>query len=332
MASPTEGYVWATYGDDQYLRQVVASVVTLRRYDRRRPVALYCSENHRRLLHEYGLSHLFDELRTLDDEFRSIVGVKHHLHELMPFDRTLWLDADMVWCRDPDPLWQQLAAFPFTATGLERADAWFGGPKGVGIVREYLLDRRRRTLERFGLDHLPRVQSGLMYGRDAAVVREVCETAAHFLNRKEETHFQSRTREDGRTLESCEWSLAMAMSAHQVQVFPWFYGYQSPQLDFVEGLTSYDADFENVRCRYYCDDLVYSLRGIPNESLRRWLTWLAAQLPGRGDFMDVTPFVLHFGWLHQKEPFHRFARRTWRRLIEEQVSITADNSHGREET
>jgi hypothetical protein len=328
MDAPTEGYVWATYGPERYLRQAVASVSTLRRYDRRRPTALYCPEDHRQRLREHDLTHLFDVIEDLPGAYRSIVGVKHHLHDLMPFERTLWLDADMVWCREPDSLWQQLAAFPFTVTGLERADAWFGGPKGPAILLEYLFDRRRRTLEQFDLDHLPRVQSGLMYGRDRQIVREVCEAAGAFLERQEETHFRSRLQEEGRNLESCEWSLAMAMSARELQVFPWFYGYESPQLDFIDALTRYDRDFQNVCCRYYCDRFVYSLRGLPNKFLQRWLIRLTTWFPGRGDYMDVTPYLLHFGWLHEKGPFEAFARRTWEQVTNEKVSVSVDTTDG----
>jgi hypothetical protein len=35
MPRETEGYVYHCYGDDGYLRHTVASVITLRRYDRR---------------------------------------------------------------------------------------------------------------------------------------------------------------------------------------------------------------------------------------------------------------------------------------------------------
>lgn len=316
MSQSEEGYVLTTYGAERYLQQAVASVVTLRRHDKRRPVALYCTEQHQQLLLEKGLGRLFDQLAYLPPAHRSIVGVKHHLDAFMPFERTLWVDADMVWCRNPDPLWQQLAAYSFTATGLEKADLWFGGPKGLGIIREYLLDRRRQTLQRFGLSHLPRVQSGMMFGQDKTVTRKVCRQAADFLERQAETHFISRTNEKGRSLESCEWSLAMAMSHKQLPVYPWFQGYYSPQLDFIKGLTRYDDDFKKVSCLYYCDELVYSLRGIPLEPLRKGLIRLISLLPGRGDYMEVTPFALHFGWYHQKKPFEAFAKRTWERLVE----------------
>lgn len=318
MSKPVEGYVLHSYGPDRYVQHVVASVMTLRRHDEERPVALYCSRNHWDLLARHGLDTLFAHIEVLPEAHRSIVGFKHHLHRFMPFDRCLYVDADMVWCRNPDPLWTQLSAFPFTATGLERSDFFFGGPKGAGVAVDYLLDRRRRTMRRFGLSYLPRVQAGMIYCQDARVARDVCETAADFLARRHETHFRSRLHE-GRAEESCEWSLAMAMSRLKLPIFPWLQGLNSPQLDFIEGLTSYDSEFEHVVCRYYAGRFVYSLRGLANPALRDRLIRFFAALPGQGDYADVTPYVLHFGWLHHKKPFFDYSERTWNRLTNRQA-------------
>ena len=45
-----EGYVYHSWGEKKYLKHVLASITTLRRYDTRRPVALFCTENHRTIL------------------------------------------------------------------------------------------------------------------------------------------------------------------------------------------------------------------------------------------------------------------------------------------
>ncbi len=315
----SEGYVLHSYGDSRYLKQVVASVDTIRRHDTRRPIALYASEDHLQILRTSGLDPLFDVLEVLPEEHRSIVGFKHHLDRFMPFDRCLFVDADMIWCRDPDPLWQQLSGFDFTATGHQSADFWFGGPKGPGIVLDYLLDRRRRTMRRFALTYLPRVQAGLLYASDPATVREVCEVARGFLSRRAETHFRSRL-DEGRSEESCEWSLAMAMSRMDIPVYPWHQGQSSPQLDYVPGLVDHDPDFEQVRCRYYTDRRVHGFRGIAAVGVRRALTAFFTRIPGRGDHMMVTPFSLHFGWLRYKRPYLEFADRTWTRLSGRQLS------------
>ena len=292
--------------------------MTLRRHDVERPVALYCPPEHRAALVRHGLDTLFDHIEDLPEAHRSIVGFKHHLHRFMPFDRSLFVDADIVWCRPPDPLWQQLAAYPFTATGLERADVFFGGPKGPGIVVDVLLNRRYRTLRRFGLTYLPRVQAGMIYAQDHALTEEVCRRSSEYLDRRAETHFRSRLQE-GRSEESCEWSLAMAMSRLALPVYPWYQGHHSPQLDFVEEWTDYDPDFERVSCRYYCDRFIYEIRGLPHPGLRAILLRFFSTLLRRGDYLHATPFALHFGSLHEKQPFFDFSTRTWERLTHSQV-------------
>lgn len=325
MTAPTEGYVLHTYGPEKYLRHAVASVTTIRRHDPVRPIALYCPDEHRTTLERHGLDKLFQHIELLPEEYRSIVGFKHNLHRFMPFDRSLYVDSDMIWCKNPDPLWLALSTRPFTATGLDRADAYFGGPKGIGIIAEVILDRRRRTIRRFDLTHLPRVQAGVIYAQDRETTRTVCERAAYYLSARSETHFRSRLKE-GRSEETCEWSLAMAMSSLRLPIFPWLQGYDSPQLDFIEGLTTYDPEFEQVTCRYFCDRFVYSLRGVPNQRLRDLLIAFFASLPGKGDYLDVTPFILHFGWLHHKQPFYDFSARVWNRLVPSEHVIDTDLS------
>lgn len=325
----TEGYVYFSYGASRYLEHVVASVVSLRRYDTERPVALFCSPEQKEHLEKRGLDLLFELVESLPEEHQSVVGFKHHLDRFMPFERNLYIDADTVWCRDPDPLWTQLSVFPFTSTGTDRSDFFFGGPKNWRVLVDYFLDRRRRTLERFGLTSLPRIQSGMMYASDYQTTRSVCEEARWFKMREADTHFRSRRSENGRSEESCEWSLAMAFSRLRVPVYPWFQLHQSPQLDFVEDFTRYDPDFHSVSCYYPCDRLVFSFRGIPSDRFRRLLVKVFSRLPGRGDYVWVTPFVLHFGWFHHKRPFQEFAARTWARLVGtsgEQVEAAAPDA------
>lgn len=311
-----EGYVLHSYGPDQYVMHAVTTVHTLRRHDPHRPVALFCPDSHRALLRRRGLASTFDVLDDLPPKHQSIVGFKHHLDRFKVFERSLFVDTDMVWCRNPDPLWQQFASFPFTATGQQNADHFFGGPKGPGVLVDIMLGRRRRTLRRFGLTHLPRVQAGMIYAQDDDATREVTRRASRFLERSDETHFRSRLNE-GRSEETCEWSLAMAMSALGLPIFPWLQGHNSPQLDYIDSLVDHDPDFRNVTYRFYTSPFVYSLRGLPVPWLRDGLLKLAEAMPRMGEYINITPYVLHFGWLHQKQPFYDFAERTWTRLSEE---------------
>ncbi|MDX1671057.1 MAG: hypothetical protein R3211_01855 [Balneolaceae bacterium] len=309
-----EGYIYTTYGHPKYLKHAIASVASLRRYDDERPVALVCDKKHKDILHEYGLSEIFDLVRELEPERASIVGFKHNLQDYLFFEKNLFMDSDIVWCKNPDPLWQSFIPYDFTITGTQVSDNFFGGPKNFGVVKDVLLKRRERTLKRFGLTYLSRVQTGMIFASDYALTRRVCELAKYMLSRKDDTHFRSRKFEQGRSEESCEWSLAMAMSKLNVPVYPWLQGHTSPQLDYIKDLTSHDPDFEYVVCKYYCDRFVNNFRGIKSNFFRKLLTWFFSKFPGKGDYLLTTPFCLHFGWYHQKQPFFEFAERTWNQI------------------
>jgi len=309
-----EGYVYNSYGDASYLKYAIASVTTLRRYDTGRPIAIYCSEEHAELLKSPPLKHIFDEVFILPAEYRSITGFKHNVCRFMPFKKNLYLDGDVVACRHPDMLWKSLSGYKFTITGNQSADNFFGGPKSVGILKDLILGRRKRTLKKFNLTYLPRVQSGVMYAADKELALRVCKKAAEILNKKEETHFRSRKEEKGRSEESCEWSLAMAMAILNIHVYPWFNGYESPQLDFIDSLTEYDDEFKNVTCTYYTNKSVYNLRGFPFKWIQKSLISVLSIIPGKTDYMHVTPYFLHFGWYHQKEKFFSFAENIWNSL------------------
>jgi len=210
-------------------------------------------------------------------------------------------------------LWKQLSVYPFTATGLERADPYFGGPKHLGVIWEFFRDRRRKTLQQFGLTCLPRVQAGIIYASSPKKTQEVCVTASAFMKRVDETHFRRRS-DEGRSEESCEWALAMAMSKLSLAVYPWLLNYNSPQLDYITGLTSHTEDFREVVCKYYCDRFVYDIRGLRNQKLRNFCFRMATTILRRQDYLMVTPFALHFGWLHEKPPFENFVRLTWEKV------------------
>lgn len=306
-----EGYIYVSYGHPKYLKHVVASVITLRRYDKERPVALICTEKHRSLIEKNNLSELFDFIYDLPKEHASIVGFKHNFFNYLIFERNLFLDSDIVWCKNPDRLWLSFKPYKFTVTGNVIADNFFGAPKSFGVVKDIILRRRQRTLKRFGLTYLSRAQTGIMYASDYSLTKKTCDLAKEMLKRKSETHFQSRKKEKGRTEESCEWSLAMAMAELNIPVYEWFQGHNSPQLDYISMLTDHDRDFEYVSCKYYTHRFIYSLRGLKSDWKKKLLIWFFSLYPGHRDYMMVTPYCLHFGWYHEKQPFLDFSERVW---------------------
>lgn len=309
-----EGYVYSSYGTDLYLKHVISSVMTLRRYDTERPVAIYCCREHEELLEKCKLTPLFSQIHILPEENRSIPGFKHNLEKFMPFSQNLFLDSDILWCRYPDALWTRLSTFEFTITGTQIADIFFGGHKGLYVLADVLLQRRKKTLEKFGLSYLSRVQAGMIYASNKTLVKRVSDTAKEYFSRKDETHFVSRTTEKGRDDESCEWSLAMAMSALDLQVFKWLNGFESPQLDYISDYTTHDKDFKKVSCLYYSNRFVYDLKGIQQPLIRKALIKFLSLLPGKGDCFYVTPYCLHFGWLKEKKVLNQFSEKSWKDL------------------
>jgi len=316
-----EGYVYVSYGHPKYLKHTIASIITLRRYDKIRPVALVCSDKQRKIIEEQNLTELFDVIQLLPEKHSSIVGFKHNVHHYMIFERNLFLDSDIVWCKNPDPLWTSFSTYDFTITGNLISDSFFGATKGVGVLLDVLLRRRKRTLKRFGLTYLSRVQSGMMYAADYELTKKVCLLASEMLDRKDETHFRSRKMEQGRTMESCEWSLAMAMSKLNVAVFPWLQGFESPQLDYISELTEHDDDFQYVRCKYYSHEFVFSFRGLKSKWFRTILYSFFSLFTGMGDYLYVTPYCIHFGWYHQKMPFNALSEVIWKKITDNTISI-----------
>lgn len=309
-----EGYVYTSYGDQKYLRHVLASVSTLRRYDQKRPVTIYCSDDHVQMLEKNDLSEQFDQIIVLPKGNRSITGFKHNVYQFMPYEKNLYMDSDIVWCKNPNVLWKRLGTYSFTISGNHIADGFFGGPKGIGIIADIVLRRRKKTLEKFGLTYLNRVQTGMMYSSDRETAEKICKTASEFLSNRDETHFRSRKYETGRTQETCEWSLGMALSKLEIPILPWLNGYESPQLDYIEDYTEHNPNFTDIICTLYNDRFVYDFKAIQLKWLRKFLISFFSLVPGKGDYMKVTPYCLHFGWRHQKQPFFDFADRVWEEM------------------
>lgn len=314
-----EGYIYTSYGKEKYLRSAFVSAQTIRRYDKVRPIALICSREHADIIDSMGLNDVFDRIEILDERHQSIVGFKHNLHHYMPFDCNMYLDSDMIWCRHPENLWHAFKPFGYTITGQDSADVFYGAPKNAKVFFDVLLRRRQRTVRKFGLSHLYRVQTGIMYAADKDLTQKVNELAANYLQQKEKTHFVSRTNEAGRSLESCEWSLGMAMSKLELFVYPWFNGYESPQLDYIHGMVEHDEHYTDVVVQYFCNPFIQALRGLKSTALRNILLSFFSLLPRSMDHMWVTPYVLHFGWKHQKEHFFEFAEQQWTKQFEKAV-------------
>jgi hypothetical protein len=110
------------------------------------PVAVICTD--------FAISHLndkqknvFDYIINLPMEYRSGFGTKLHLDQLTPFDKTLALDADMLWLamKKPSALFEELKDTSFSI--ITEGDSLKPNPKYYfwadvkEIQKEYAVDK-----------------------------------------------------------------------------------------------------------------------------------------------------------------------------------------------
>ena len=325
----SEGYVYSVYGKTEYLKHVLASLHSLRRYDQKRPIALVCEEQHVQLLDEMGLRNLFDVIHLINPDHRTIVGFKHHVDDYLFFNANIFLDSDIIWCKNPDSLWETLSEYPFTITGNIKSDIFFGTHKDYRVVYDILLNRRHRTLKRFDLSYLSRVQSGIIYAKDKKITHEVCTLARSFMDQKADTHFIERKLPNGDTEESDEWGFAMAMSRLNLPVIPWYQAELSPQLDFISSFVEHDEDFHDIRYRYYPNKFVYNLRGLQSSRIRSLiLNSIGLIYPKAVAYQWIKPYSVHFSWKHDKDAFYEFADRIWDEYTRLNVTTEQRELHG----
>jgi alpha-N-acetylglucosamine transferase len=78
------------------------------------PIAIIYSDNSLSHLNEDQLK-MFDFIIELPNDFRTGFGTKLHIDQLTPFDKTLFLDADMLWLgKKPSDLFNELSGVQFT--------------------------------------------------------------------------------------------------------------------------------------------------------------------------------------------------------------------------
>ena len=85
----------------------------------------------------------------------------------------------------------------------------------------------------------------------------------------------------------------------------------------VSAHVEHDDDFNSVSCHHFNHSLANRLRELPVPRIRNALLWLYCSLPGKSDYMMMTPFVLHFGWLKYKNVFNDMAERLWDNAVTE---------------
>ena len=109
-----KGIILIATGHAGYGRMAYNMAVTIKAVEEI-PIAVVCDDT--------ALSHLTDDQKKIFDfliplpiTYRTGFGAKLHLDELTPFEKTMYVDVDMLWLgRKPSELFTDLNGISFTA-------------------------------------------------------------------------------------------------------------------------------------------------------------------------------------------------------------------------
>lgn len=129
------------------------------------PVAVVHDETSLKHLNEKQLS-IFDIRIQIPAEYRTGVQAKLHLDELTPFNKTLYLDVDMVWIgkRTPSSLFTQMAGTSFAAISE--------GDSDKPNKKYYFWADAEEIKTAYKVEKVPQVRSEVIYFESNAVFVE----------------------------------------------------------------------------------------------------------------------------------------------------------------
>jgi len=139
-----QGIILLATGHANYTKMAYNLAMTIKTSGENTPVAIVHT----------GLDHLtlsqqalFDYTIQLPEGYKAGFGAKLHLDQLSPFDKTLFLDADMLWLagRKPSELFAELDSIPFTAITEGHSEAinykYYFWAEPQEIKDEYKVDK-----------------------------------------------------------------------------------------------------------------------------------------------------------------------------------------------
>lgn len=118
-------------------------------------IAIVWSDNSLNHLTETQLQ-IFSHRIKLHEKYNTGFGTKLHLDQLTPFDKTLYLDADMLWLgRKPSELFEQLDGIDFTC--ITEGDSDKPNPK------YYFWAEAREIKDAYQVEWVPQTRSECLY-------------------------------------------------------------------------------------------------------------------------------------------------------------------------
>lgn len=230
----TQGYITIATGKEHYYR-IAANLLRSYRLCAAdpKPFAILCDRKN-------GYTELFDEVILMDDPRRSYLD-KLRLPEFVPYDETIFIDADSLIYRDPDFFWEIFEGGSFFSAfgrnhGTDCRHGWFK----IEDVGEFS-DRVR---------YIPSFIGGVYYLRRCGELDRFHETVRYVLDHYHDYRF--RQFEDP----ADETVYALAMAVHDCRTA----GERSPDVCFFPHVVTADLDLLTGKIEY--TDIYKKERGL----------------------------------------------------------------------
>ena len=154
LAAP-EGLVTLSYGGPKYIRMAQALSLSYRRHNPARPFAIITDQASAHTLRTY-----FDIVIIVKQEYGPGTMQKLYVDLYSPFARTLFVDSDCLFYKDPGELWSLYAHGPFSVRGWR----YLTGDTDYEKRTPYRwLQNTSEFLKQNGISRLPHFNNGVFY-------------------------------------------------------------------------------------------------------------------------------------------------------------------------
>ncbi len=150
----SEGFLTIAYGAKEYIRMARALALSYQRFNPSRPIAVVTDERNIKNLRDF-----FDIVIPLKSEYGNGVVQKLHMDLYSPFEKTVFIDSDCLFYKDPQLVWNSYNQGDFSMRGWR----YLTGYSEYEQKDPYLfLDNVGATLRKRGLSRFPHFNSGVM--------------------------------------------------------------------------------------------------------------------------------------------------------------------------
>ncbi len=157
-----QGYLTVATNSEAFLKYAINLRLSCYLNDPQRPFCLVTDEVLMNTLLEKKHSHYFDHIKICDND--SIAWeTKFDLFKMSPFEETMYIDADSLMIKNPEPAWTQLRERRFAVQGPKHFEGqWYGRTQ-------------QDIMELMDIDYFPKFNGGFLYFDKSELAQQVFE-------------------------------------------------------------------------------------------------------------------------------------------------------------